>query len=162
MSEEMKICKKCGKEKNIEKFGNVRAKDGKQYKRNVCKVCHNKQTSESKQKKRDIPNENVKPKNYTVKQNKSVKTQNTSLKTQSKKENDYNMFDKTEIETLKNMIKNYNTNKIVFDTIEDIKDKKCISISRELNKRINEISKKTKLNYSQTLESIIKKGLEYI
>ena len=162
---ETKVCNHCKIEKKINEYSRYKKRSGEMGYRNVCKECKNNQDRESKRKyQRKVRGIDYKPatiKSSAIKLDGEEQAEYKIDKKVTTGMTNSNMFTTEEIEVLKDMIKNYQDNKITFEKIEDIKDKKCISISKELNHKINEISKNTGLNYSQTLESIIKKGLEY-
>lgn len=151
-----KVCEKCNVEKSLDNFGNLsKGKGQKIYKRNICKDCMREQR---KDKNKGIE--------YKPKEIKSPSIKIDEDKKPDKIERDFNMFTSREIEILKNIASKNNelmailNNKIELEKIEDIKIKKSISISETINNKILELSKNTNLNYSQVLESLVKKALE--
>ena len=156
---EKKICIGCNEEKLIELFPQYKKRNGDVSYKNKCKMCTALRDKEYKQRMRGESKSVNKNTISTV----NVLRQPTKTNIVEKRSASMvSVFSSDEIKRIKEMLANYENNKIIFEKIEDVKDKKCISISKELNNKVSKLSNKTGLNYSQTIESLIKKGLEYI
>lgn len=138
-----KICFKCGIEKNIDEFGKYKNRDGTQ---NVCKVCFSLKTHK--------------------KQGQLVKR----VKEEDKGEfND--MFNNEQLKKIESLVTKHNeiiemlNNKINLWEIDDIKAdrvQKTIKINTELDKIISEKAKQSRLSYSDIINIVVKKGLEFV
>ena len=142
-----KECTKCHEVKPIEMFGNLKKGD-KVYKRNVCKSCHNKQSSKSK---------GYKPRN--------INTENAIVR---QVERVSNIFTSDEVKIIKEMINMYPDvksiidNKIVFEKDVNKRIKKTVLINDFIHNVIEKKCIETNLNYSDVVNQLLKKGIEYI
>lgn len=136
---ETKICKKCNEELTIDRFS-ISKKGNKEYIRNVCKSCLNKQRSNKE----------------TIKK---AEKGNDSLS---------NIFTETEIGTLKNLIEVYpviqdfKNNKIILEKSVNKKSIRTINLEDSIHKIIKDKSKETNLSISDIVNTLLKKAIEYL
>lgn len=156
-----KICNTCNEVLTLDRFGIIR-KNGKEYIRNVCKTCHNDQAKAKRRNKPYKPNLS-KDKGIIV-----DGREKPQYKVEKRNDNLSKIFTENEIEALKNLASKNNelmaiiNNRVNFEKIEDIKIKKSITISKLHHEKILELVKNTDKNYSQIVDSILKKGFESI
>lgn len=148
--EDTKICIKCNVEKLIGDFPIFKNRDGTRSHRNVCKVCFNEQSKNSRVKSKVIKHEI--PVEYKIERN------------------IYSMLSKEQIESLAILADKKDDLLSLLDTkIELYSDDnkanrtvRAINLDNKTYDFIKEKSKKTHLSYSDIINSMLKKAMEYM
>lgn len=153
-----KVCTKCNIVKELNSDNFIYRKNGN-YWEGKCRVCDNEERR-AKRKGLKYNSTNIHKPNTT-----------TEFKPEYKIErNLHNMFNESEISSLKILAKNHNeimsiiNNKMELSNEDDTinKIKKSITISANTHNKILELLRNSKLNYSQIVDSLLKKALENI
>lgn len=158
----MKICIHCNLEKSLSDFGQYKKRSGEIAYRNVCKLCKNKQDKgvkiENKSIKENIGVDN-KINNFdsleSILDSKKIKFEQM-IETLSKLDFDsvFSLIDKKD-----EILSLVNLNLLNSDNAEN-KIKKSITISESTHKRILQITRNSNLNYSNVIDTLLRKALE--
>lgn len=148
--DDIKICIKCNIEKKLSDFATYKNRVGEKVHRNVCKTCQN------RKKGYDAEIKNIAPRI----ENKAI---------EAKREyKSMDIFTNKEIEVLKSIIEDYPefkkllNNKIELEKDDNEKIKRSISMSKQVDVKISNLVKNGTLNYSEVVNSLLKKALEFV
>jgi hypothetical protein len=149
-----KICLHCNLEKPLGEYSKYKNRDGTHSYRNVCKECKNKQ-------------EKLSRKTHKTTSSVIIEKDDTDINFES--EEWYDMFSSKEIEKLKivadkadDLLKILDM-KVKFLKMEDKKrSPRSINIDDEMWVIVKQKSKETNLSYSDIVNSMLKKAIEYI
>ena len=142
---ETKVCTKCNQEKELNNDNFIWKKT---YYEGRCRKCFNEQRRKG--------NKNI---------IKPVKLENKAIIKDSKEKD---IFNNKEIEILKSIIEDYpefkkllNT-KIELEKDDNEKIKRSISMSKQVDIKISNLVNSSTLNYSEVVNSLLKKALEFV
>lgn len=139
--EQKKICNKCHEEKDIDRFEKFKRGE-KEYIRNVCKTCKNKQRG------KQYPINRIKEKSFKL---------DGDTKPEYKIEN-RNDFSSSDIKILKNLISEYkNTLNKNIEIDKGERERKTYNIEKILSKKILNEARKQGVTASDILNIVLKK-----
>ncbi len=151
---ETKVCSKCKVEKELNNKNFIWKKT---YWEGRCRECFN------KSRRTKNTNENISPKIN----NKPEKTD--YIKKDREKDKTMNIFTDNEILIIKELIKDYpeikksiKSNKIELNKVDNKRIRKTITIDEDLDNIINTKMLQTNLNYSDIINLLVRKSIEYI
>lgn len=155
---DLKTCIKCNIEKELSNFWMYKNRQGIKTYRNVCKTCQNKNSGHNTE------NKNIAPEI----ENKAIEIKNKpELIDYIKKGN--TIFNDNEIAILKQIAKEYpdikksiQHNKIELHKTDNKRVRKTITIDEDLNNIISNKMTRTNLNYSDIINLLVRKSIEYI
>jgi hypothetical protein len=151
-----KVCIKCNAKKTIEEYPKYKDRNGNHSYRNVCKACLNKQQSTK------YRGDNKNKVNNT---NKIIEPEKKAI---IKDREEKDVFNDDEIKVLKSIIEDYPefkkllNNKIELEKDDNEKIKRSISMSKQVDVKISNLVKNGTLNYSEVVNSLLKKALEFV
>jgi len=150
-----KICIHCNLEKPIDEFPKYKNRYGESFLRNVCRICFNKQTKKT-------PSDKI----YTPR----IRTEtNAEYRVER---NIYNMLSNEQIESLiilaekkDELLNLLNKNKKIEVCLDDNKANRtvrAINLDNKIYDFIKERGKKANLSYSDIINSMLRKAMEYM
>ncbi len=165
-----KVCFHCELEKTLEKFPKYKKRDGTHSYRNVCQECFLKQSNESRKKKPDEEAPIKKRKLHKYKVDKDIDEGLLNVNEYKIERNKHNMFNQKQTDKLilladnaDDLIKLLNTKiELYVDENKSNRIKKTINLDGTVYDKLKQQCKKTNLNMSDLINSMLKKALEYM